>query len=224
MTVDPEQLMAYADGELDPLSAKRIERAIAQDPALAAQVERHRDLRARIAGRFAPVAAEEVPDRLAALIGAAPVALPVRRPIATRWREAIAMAACLVIGVSVGLGWDRGPVTTQGGRLYAAGPLATALDTQLASAAGAVRVPVSFKDQAGRYCRVFSATAIDGIACHDATGWALRQTRNGATGATTEYRQAGSSDAALMADAQALMAGDPLDATAERSARAGGWR
>jgi len=48
MTIEPEMLMAYADGELDPLNAKRVERAIASDPALAREVERHRALRRRI--------------------------------------------------------------------------------------------------------------------------------------------------------------------------------
>ena len=33
MSIDPELLMAYADGELGPIEAKRVERAIAADPA-----------------------------------------------------------------------------------------------------------------------------------------------------------------------------------------------
>ena len=45
MTIEPELLMAYADDALDPLTAKRVERAIAADPALAEEVARHRRLR-----------------------------------------------------------------------------------------------------------------------------------------------------------------------------------
>ena len=36
MTIDPETLMAYADGELDPLTARRVEKAIAADPGSSA--------------------------------------------------------------------------------------------------------------------------------------------------------------------------------------------
>jgi hypothetical protein len=87
-----------------------------------------------------------------------------------------------------------------------------------------VRVPVSFRDRSGAYCRVFTSSAADGIACRDGSGWALRETRAGAAGEATEYRQAGSGDAALMTAAQAMMAGDPLDAAAEARAKAAGWR
>jgi hypothetical protein len=52
----------------------------------------------------------------------------------------------------------------------------------------------------------------------------LRQTRSPENRQTAEYRQAGSADAALLAEAQAMMAGDPLDAAAERRARDLGWR
>ena len=56
MTIDRETLMAYADGELDELTRRRVEQAITADPALAAQVEADRALRARIAGHYAEVA------------------------------------------------------------------------------------------------------------------------------------------------------------------------
>ena len=58
MNIDAQTLMAYADGELDPLAAKRVERAIAADPALAVEVEQHRALRARLIADYAPIAAE----------------------------------------------------------------------------------------------------------------------------------------------------------------------
>ena len=130
MTIEPEMLMAYADGELDPLNAKRVERAIAGDPALAQQVERHRALRKRISDSFAPVADEPVPDRLAALLKSNVIDLPApkTRPIVTRWREATALAACLVLGLIIGIGVSRGPVSAGAGGLYASGSLAAALD------------------------------------------------------------------------------------------------
>jgi cytochrome P450 len=226
VTIEPEMLMAYADGELDPLNAKRVERAIAGDPALAQEVERHRALRRRISDSFAPVADEQIPDRLAALLKTNVVDLPApkTRPILTRWREAAALAACLVLGLMIGIGVSRGPVSAGAGGLYASGSLAAALDDQAGGADGAVKVAVSFRDKQGAYCRVFSSSAADGIACRDASGWALRRTQQGSTAQRGDYAQAGSTDPDLMAAAQDMMAGEPLDAKAEAAARGAGWR
>lgn len=226
MTIEPEMLMAYADGELDPLNAKRVERAIAGDPALAREVERHRALRRRISDSFAPVADEEVPDRLAALLKTNVVDLPApkTRPILTRWRAAAALAACLVLGLMIGIGVSRGPVSAGAGGLYASGSLAAALDDQVGGANGAVKVAVSFRDKQGSYCRVFNSSAADGIACRDASGWALRRTQQGSSTQRGDYAQAGSPDPELMAAAQDMMAGEPLDAKAEEAARGAGWR
>lgn len=223
----PEQLMAYADGELGPIEAKRVERAIAAEPALAAEVERHRALRARIAGSFAPVADEAVPDRLAALLqgNVVPLPAPAPRP-RTWWREAAALAACLVLGLLIGIGVPRGgPVTARGDGLYAAGSLAAALDRQMSGGKdGEVRIAVSFRASDGAYCRVFGTAATDGIACRDAYGWALRRTQQGSAAGGPAYAQAGSADPGLMAAAQDMMAGEPLDAAGEQAARDKGWR
>ncbi|WP_245661862.1 anti-sigma factor family protein [Sphingomonas pruni] len=226
MTIEPEMLMAYADGELDPLNAKRVERAIAGDPALVQEVERHRALRKRIADNFAPVADEQVPDRLAALLKSSVVDLPLprTRPIVTRWREATALAACLVLGLVIGIGLPHGPVSGGAGGLYASGSLARALDDQVGGADGTVKVAVSFRDKQGSYCRVFSARVTDGIACRDASGWVLRRTQQGSSTQHGDYAQAGSPDPDLMAAAQDMMAGEPLDAKAEEAARGAGWR
>lgn len=235
MTIDPELLpellMAYADGELDPLAAKRVERAIAADPALAGQVAAQRALRDRLSAAFAPVAEAPLPDALAARLrgNVVPIAPPApRRPVAMRWREALALAACLTLGVLLGQNWRAtGPVAGRDGGLYAAGPLATALDRQLAAnqAAAPVRMLASFRATDGAYCRVFAAPVTNGIACRDRHGWALRQTRAGAGEAGQgDYRQAGSSDPELLAAAQDMMVGAPLDAAGEAKAQAAGWR
>ncbi|UVO49023.1 anti-sigma factor [Sphingomonas sp. SUN019] len=226
MTIDPETLMAYADGELDQLAAKRVERAIAADPALAEEVVRHRALRSRIGGSFAAVLNETAPERLTALLQSNVVALPPRTPrsITSRWREAVALAACLVLGLSIGLGVQRGPVAARSDGLYASGRLARALDSQPSGVDGGVKVAVSFRDNSGEYCRVFAFSAAAGIACRDDNGWALRQTRAGSPTTRSEYRQAGSPDADLMAAAQDMMVGNPLDQAAEAKARGAGWR
>ena len=230
-----EVLMAYADGELDALAAKRVERAIAADPALAAEVEQHRMLRTMLAERFAPLAVAPVPDRLSALLqlpavtdlAEARAARTARAPRPMAWASGIALAASLLLGIAVGqrLGLSAAG-TIDGGTVVASGPLARALDTQLASAVRrpAVRMLVTFRDRSGVLCRSFSGEVLSGIACRSGGQWALRETRMAQAAPDSAYRQAGSADAALMADAQDMMAGDPLDAAAEAGARAKGWR
>ncbi|WP_455156150.1 anti-sigma factor family protein, partial [Sphingomonas zeae] len=125
MTIEPELLMAYADGALDPLTTKRVERAIANDPALAEQVARHRRLKSKLSEAYAPIADDPVPDRLAAMLTSNVVQMPKRPPRARRvsaaWQSAAAMAACLVVGVVVGRGMDReGSVMATDHGLYAA--------------------------------------------------------------------------------------------------------
>ncbi|KTE22688.1 hypothetical protein ATE67_01790 [Sphingopyxis sp. H050] len=231
MSFDPATVAAYVDGELDDLTARRIEREAETDTALAAEIVRHRALKAQLAAHFAPIAEEPVPERLRALLATretVDTSLAARRE-AKRWRlDAThwgAMAAALVLGITVGTRpWAPTPnVATSNGTLIAAGPLAEALDTQLASnqPAGAdVRIGLSFADKDGRFCRSFESATLDGIGCRKEGRWQLERTLQGQAG--SDYRQASSGE--LAAAASAMMAGDPLDADAERAARDGGWR
>jgi hypothetical protein len=222
---DDEMLMAYADGELDPLAAKRVERAIAADPALAVKVAAQRALRARLGAAFAAVSDAPVPDRLAAILTSDVVPLlPRPLPARQRWVQAAALAATLVLGIAVGNQMRAPPVTIAGGGLMASGALARALDTQLAANTGETHMLASFRDTSGAWCRVFTTPSLGGIACRERDDWMIRRTRSPARRQATDYRQAGSADAALMAEAQAMMVGDPLDAAAERHVRDLGWR
>lgn len=225
MTIDDAVLIAYADGELDPITRRRVEQALAADPALAGRAAAFDRLTGRVREAFASVAAAPVPDRFTALLASNVVAIAprqARRP----WLSALALAASLVLGVGLGLRWNAGeqaPFAVRDGQVIAAGSLARALDTQLASTTGDVRVLVSFRAHSG-YCRVFTAAIADGIACHNGDTWQLRQTRTAVPTPGAAYRQAASSDAALMAAAQDMMVGTPLDAGGEQRARAARWR
>ncbi|WP_230482913.1 anti-sigma factor family protein [Sphingomonas sp. Leaf21] len=230
MTIEPEMLMAYADGVLDPLNAKRVERAIAADPALGEDVARHRRLKARLAAAYAPIGEEPVPDRLAAMLSSNVVPLSPRSSPRSRlsrpvWRSAAAMAACLVVGVLIGRQADQGPVSATTHGLYAQGSLADALDRQASGGDGPVRIAVSFRAEDNGFCRVFQSAAADGIACRDPRGWSLRRTMPGhVPSARGGYAQAGSSDTELMVAAQNMMADMPLDAAGEKAAIARDWR
>lgn len=229
MSFDPQTIAAFVDGELDEVAARRIEREAEHDAALAAEIARHRALKSALVQHYAPVADEPVPDRLRALLADDDkvVSLSARRATvrarfgAMHWG---AMAAALILGLTVGLRpWmPAADVATDKGMLVAAGPLAEALDTQLASnqpAGAPVRIGLSFRDREGRYCRSFESANIDGISCREEGRWSLERTLRGQQ--SSDYRQASSGE--LASAAAQMMAGEPLDAAAERLARSKGW-
>jgi anti-sigma factor RsiW len=136
MTYSDETLMAYVDRELDPTTAAAIDAACAQDPELAARVERHRRLRVAVHGAYATTLSEPVPDRLLALargaggatsaptgtsapapkvvdLAAARAARDARAetpPRRANWRTWGALAASVAIGVWIGSTFLREPL------------------------------------------------------------------------------------------------------------------
>ena len=250
MKIDDETLMAYADGELDPAGAARVEAAIAADPALAEKLARHLALRRRLSTAFDGVLDEPVPPHLLAVArGSGRTtggpggmrAAAARRGTRTRrrwsWPEWGAMAASLLFGVLFVHGLDVRDdralplVADADGRLRAQGPLTEALETRLASApeaATAVSIGISFRDAAGRYCRSFVLQGIPaqaGLACRDEAGWQVPVTSEAADAPGGELRLASTPlPAAVLAELDARIEGEPLDAEAERAARDAGWR
>lgn len=233
MIYDRTTIAAFVDGELDLVSAKRIEKAIETDAGLAHEIKQERALRSRLAGHYSPVLDEVLPDQLTALLsGSVDSSLEDRRAARTaRWYQPSvmqwgAMAASLVVGLMIGgtaLNRDAGYVRDDGGQVVASGALADALNTQLASnqpANATVRIGTSFAAKGGGYCRTFESASLDGIACAEGDDWKLRQTLSG--DGASEYRQA--SAGALAEAAAAMMAGEPLDAAGERAAKAKSWK
>jgi len=232
MAMDDDMLMAFVDGELNEIGRARVERALAEDPALRARIDVQRLLRARLAQHYAPAADEEVPERFRELLGTQVVDLSAVRARRARplWQTFAALAATLVLGLTIGrtlLLPAAGPIAVEGGVMVARGELATALDIQLASAqaAGApIRIGVSFAGSNGRLCRTFDGEAAAGIACRSDNGWQVLMTAAGSGGQRGDYRQAGSENLLVQQAAQEMMTGDPLDDAAERLARDSGWR
>ena len=235
MTVSKELVAAYADGELEGDALREVALAVAGDPALQADVDAHRHLRAQLTAHFAPVVEEPLPPRLTALLAAGErqdnvidlaEAARARRGnlmASPTWKRMAgpALAATLVLAI-IGLGLHR-----QDHAGYADAQLAAALDRQLVetqSPQAPVRILLSFRDQAGRYCRGFSSAARSGIACNDGTGWKLGAVAHGGTPEPGEYRQAESADAQVLAKAQDLADGPALDAKGEREAVRANWR
>lgn len=234
MTVTDEMLMAYVDGELSPEDAALVDAAVTRDPVLAARMSRHRQLAGGLRGAFGEIAEEPVPARLTALLGGgAVVSLDAARdrrktPHRSQWGM---IAAGIAAGVIVGLTVPRGPTPMVGTDMRARGQLASALDSQLASApvkGALVKVGLSFRTQERRYCRTFTVTRGEGpagLACRDGDRWVVRLAAPAAATQGSDYRTAGSdTPPEILEAAQAIMVGEPLDQAGEARARTQGWR
>ena len=228
MTITPEQLAALADGELDDLTAVRMRREVDADPKLLAELARLSGLRTILSARFDPILTDPVPARLTGPIEAAAKVVSLSEVRAARrslWQRpqfrfaaGSAIAASLVIAVLVG---ERGG-TPSG---YADSQLAAALDTTLSgqTAPDGTKLLLSFRDNGGAACRGYAGGKDSGIACRDDHGWKIRMLGAAGEHASTQYRQAGSADAAIMAAAQDMAAGPAFDAATEQSALKAGW-
>lgn len=230
MSITPEELAAFADGELPEPRRSEVAAAVEADPALAGQVMAHRALKDRLAAHFAPILDAPLPESLTAPLGGAEskvadfTAAKQRRAARgiPRWGWILAPALAASLALAVFL--PRGGEVPEG---YAGPQLAAALDEQLAAnRAGnaGTRILVSFRDRSGVYCRAFSGDAQSGIACRDATGWRLDMSGAGAAPQHGDYRMAGSDSASILARAQEMAAGPALTAEEEVAARASGWR
>lgn len=218
-----ERIMAYLDRELDAEGRKAFEAEIAADPALAAEVDAHRDLARRLADAYGPVAEEPVPLNLQLAAQAANDAPPRRLNLA--WAG---MAACLVVGVLAGR-FVLAPETGVGvgTELAARTELARALEDQLAPQPGAVRIGLTFRDRDGRYCRTFQSRSdgLAGLACREGDGWRVRTATRWTPGGAPDYRTAASDmPVEVLAAVDQALAGEVLDAAQERAARDRGWR
>ncbi|BAI96407.1 hypothetical protein Sj15T_07200 [Sphingobium sp. TA15] len=228
--MDEAMLIAFVDGELDEVNRRRVERAVAEDPALAARLDMHLRLRERLAGHYAPIEAEPVPAAMQALLREEAKVVPFARPATERrrvWVTGGAIAASLLLGLGIGhfSGGSGGPIAVERGAMVAQGELASALETQLASAQqdAPIRIGLSFRRKGGGWCRSFEGQALSGVACREEQGWQVQQLLPGA-GQGTAYRQASSGDMRLMATVDALMDGPPLDAAQEKAAKDRRWQ
>lgn len=222
-----EELVAYADGELDLPRTRSIAAAIADDPLLAARVEGLRATRARLKEAFAGIANEPVPSSLTRFVmsGGAADAISIE-PRATPRRPArsLPMAAALA-GVLVGATATWVALRPATSPPVTAASLASALEVPLGTwtdgssgsfaAAGTVALRQTVRTRAG-LCRSFTVTespalSYDGVACRVEGAWQVQVMALASNGNT--FVPAGASgpvDAFL----DAAEAGDPLPADA----------
>ena len=102
----------------------------------------------------------------------------------------------------------------------ASGQLEQALYTGLASAPGdeGARIGLTFRDASGDLCRSFTDDGAAGLACHQGGDWRIRGLFQASEGQQAEFRMAAGQDPRLAELIDSTMAGEPLDAAAERKA------
>ena len=253
MNFSEETLMAYADNELDSQTRSAVEVAMAKDPEIARRIAQHKALRGRLKATFDKVLDESPPQRLVDTARGVPAVrrddnvIPLRRKHAQRtaWPQWATMAASLVIGVIIGqvflrMPGDGAPVVSRNGQVLANGTLAQALSDQLVSTQtpdAPVKIGVSFMSKAGDYCRTFTmhvSATLAGLACRDHDDWRVTvlaqnpQTESNSSSASGAgsgaYRQAATEiPRSVLQAVEDNIAGAPLDAHAEASARDLRW-
>ena len=234
--ISDDIFFAWLDGELEGEEAARVAAQVQSDPDLAARAKQHRAMQGRLKGAFDSVADAPIPDRLLATSRAdepqvVDLAAARRTRQAPTWKplpQWAAIAATLAVGILVGTMVPQGsgaPVAVEGGKIYAAAALDSALTAQLASTpAGDVRIGMTFRDQSGAVCRSFTKPEASGLACRNGGRWQVRGLFAAPEGQGGSYRMAGGTDPNLAALVDSTMAGEPFDAAQEESARAKGWR
>ena len=231
---DDETLMRRVDGELTLEAAEAVDAAAAIDAELAARLTALRALRSAARDAF-PVESHPRDADLTRLIGAPTRARPAWFAVPGELfqpRHALAWggaAACFVVGLVVGQlgGRPDGFAIGRDGALADVG-LVKVLDRGLAADGADARgraVDLTFRDDAGRWCRTFRAgqAGVAGLACRQDGRWTM-QALAPFTAPTGELRTAAAETPAAVLAAVDAAGGDTLDAVAEAQARDAGWR
>ena len=229
--ISDERFFAWLDGELAPEDSAAINALVEADPDLQRRADAHRALAGRIKAAFDPVAEAPVPGKLldstrpreaeAIDLGAVREGRSARLiPVRMQWA---AMAATMAIGIVAGSminGGGASPITQEDGRLVASGELEQALYTRLASAPSdeGARIGLTFRNAAGDLCRSFTDDGASGLACHQSGDWRIHGLFQAGEGQQSEFRMAAGPDPRLADLVDSTIAGDPLDAAAERQA------
>lgn len=230
MKLDRDRLNRFVDGELPPKEMEDVAAALADSPDLNIYVERQENLRNQLRDGFRALNGS-MPERLIETVRNAPVswqwrlrtALEPARPL--RWLAPA--CAALVLGFVAGTSlWPQSDLgTNASGQVVAQGALGKALDSQLASQGGPVRIGISFRNKAGQACRTFNSGSNAGLACHDAGAWVVGMlVKQVPEDAGAAYRMVGSAmpDAVRRA-VTANINGEPFDAAMEAQAARDGW-
>lgn len=224
-TISDEDLMAYADGELGEVEARRVARAIEAEPALAARLEVFRVTGRALAPQFEGLLASDPPAAMLDVIRSAPIGRAPQSPSLlasirgffegfglgpSPWPALACIAAGLLIGAAAtqlagqGGAADSLVAVDTDGRIFAAGELARVLEMSpsVPAASGDVVATSSFQAVDDRYCRTYQALRQSGLACRNPTGaWHVVAIGDGDPGAGEHVTQpSGGSGSSAVAD------------------------
>ena len=221
---DYELLSQYIDGELDDLSARRLEKRLAAEPELRQVLQRLGDLDERV--RQAMGGSDAVPEHIVAMLrpaGINVVAFPRQRGQRPAWQYAVAASLVAAAGLLLAPQWRD--VTPNGATL------ASVLESTPSMPAGwealadgrDIRPVLSFRDIDGNWCREYLLSTTEGsergVACRENGGWEVRVAAAAdIPGNSAEYRPAGAGDADVVADYLAERAGDVALSSSEEQA------
>ncbi len=241
MEITDEMLMAYTDGELSAAEAAAVERAMAQDEALATKAAIFADSRSAVKRAYAapPAVSADLEARVRAMAAAdaasrqAPtpqsnvIDLASRRRVVPFWQLPVAAAVALAVGA--GSIWFMGANGGGSGGLQVAGLSDPAIVGALGTVASGQRVALgdgaafaaiaTFRDGDGALCREFEHARQGGktvvaVACQTPTSWDVRFAIAAAASTTDGYAPASSLET-LDAYLSATGAGAPLSAVDE---------
>lgn len=191
-----EELMAYADGQLDEVRRAEIQQAETRDEEVQRRVAQFRQSAVLLKAAYDATLQEAVPQHLIDTVkgGSTAEAPTLRERLAaifrmpTLWRPAYAFAALAILLVGVGLGYQVGHAPDSGrvdislaqhSEAFQRGLDTTASGQWFSLEQEKVRIlPVAtFQDQSSAYCRPYdvaiaeaSLPVAQGIACRDAAG------------------------------------------------------
>lgn len=238
-TITDDDLMAFADGALDPERAQAVQRAVDADPELARRVAMFRDTAAAL-GDLGAAQPADIPDtiltriqQLSAETEAAKIVNIASFREARRvpfWQVPLAASIFLALGVTGALLVRPSGPEAVPGQLAAldAAPVLTALEDlpsgeerELAEA-GRIAMIASFSNDAGEFCREFeydppAGRTVVSVSCHDGADWGLRLAVMAAPVDAGGYAPASSLDT-LDAYLTVIGAGAPMSADEEEAA------
>ena len=250
MTLLRETLMAFVDGELSEDEARNVAAEVAQHPELLSYVEEQKALKAALGAAFAPILVQPVPPVLERAVRETPVIARraftesaiwtrLRRiweaqspAVRLSWAPAGAMAAGIALGFLLAGSFGNSGMRDRDGALFAEGDLARVLTDRLAADETGnepSRIGVSFFSKDGFFCRSFTTgparNRLGGIACREGNDWRIAAVASAEAQLPGAFSTAGTDIPAPVRSAlNEIIAGEPLDASAERAAKNQGWR
>lgn len=235
--ISDEMISAWLDRECTNEQGAEIEAAIAEDPSLALKVARLARLDRVLAPAYSDSLNAAVPERFETLLAASGsrTNLPGLWSRFSSWVSpgpVLALGASLAVAVVAGgvllsgLNASPGFETTSDGSVIANNALSAHLAELGSGVDGGIRVKLSLRDGAGRFCRQFETPAAAGLACFEAGDWRLESLSGGQNAVSQgSYVMAdGGVDPGTAAALERIGISGVLDGEQEARAIADGWK